>query len=175
MFIRLTCLLCASLYGGMLIFGTGDPDAGQIAPVASRGIDAPATLPLMIGAAQASEAPATEPSMPEIESRVALTLPVKVATVPTPEVVARPIKVSVPDAPTEVLQTPGIEVVEITGRIVNLRAGPSTLTEVVTRLKRGERAEVVADDGNGWIRIRDLNSGTEGYMSADYLSLVTPG
>lgn len=62
--------------------------------------------------------------------------------------------------------------VAVTGRYVNLRAGPSADAAVLTALAQGEQAEIVEADGSGWVRIRTTASGVEGYMADRFLSAV---
>ena len=59
---------------------------------------------------------------------------------------------------------------EVTGNGVNMRAGPGTANGVVATLRLGTHAEVIGSEGN-WSHIR-LDDGTEGWMSANYLSEV---
>jgi hypothetical protein len=61
--------------------------------------------------------------------------------------------------------------VEVTGNQVNLRAGPSTADAVLGSMLRGDRAELIASAGTGWVRIRALATGMEGYMAERF---VTP-
>ncbi|MFK7753542.1 MAG: SH3 domain-containing protein [Sedimentitalea sp.] len=51
---------------------------------------------------------------------------------------------------------------------VNLRAGPGTDHSVVTKLTRDARVEVLSDGGDGWVQLRVVASGREGWI-ADYL------
>jgi hypothetical protein len=62
--------------------------------------------------------------------------------------------------------------VEVTGRQVNLRASPSTQGAVLAALGQGDRAELIGADGNGWVLIRALATGIEGYMSDQFVSVV---
>lgn len=56
----------------------------------------------------------------------------------------------------------------VSGNRVNVRGGPSTNYDVVSRLTRGEEVEVLEDNGNGWVRMRPLEGGNVGWM-ADFL------
>ncbi len=51
---------------------------------------------------------------------------------------------------------------------VNVRGGPGTDYGVVSKLTRGESVEILQDNGDGWVRIRSLDGGPEGWM-ADFL------
>ncbi|MBW4707315.1 SH3 domain-containing protein [Roseobacter sp. YSTF-M11] len=51
---------------------------------------------------------------------------------------------------------------------VNMRGGPGTSYGVVTRLDRNTRVEVLQDDGTGWVKLRPVAGGPEGWI-ADFL------
>ena len=56
----------------------------------------------------------------------------------------------------------------VTGNRVNMRGGPGTSFTVVGKLTRGQEVEILADPGDGWVRLRPLDGGSEGWM-ADFL------
>jgi uncharacterized protein YgiM (DUF1202 family) len=49
-----------------------------------------------------------------------------------------------------------------------MRNGPGTSYSVVDRLQRGDTVEVLAEPGNGWLKLRVAESGQVGWM-ADFL------
>lgn len=51
---------------------------------------------------------------------------------------------------------------------VNVRGGPGTNFGVVTKLVRGDAVEILQDNGDGWVKMRMLDGGPEGWM-ADFL------
>ena len=57
---------------------------------------------------------------------------------------------------------------EVTGSSVNVRGGPGTDYGIVTKLGRGDTVEIIQDNGDGWVRMRPLDGGPEGWM-ADFL------
>ncbi|MEM6890174.1 MAG: SH3 domain-containing protein [Pseudomonadota bacterium] len=57
---------------------------------------------------------------------------------------------------------------QVNGDLVNLRAGPSTAYGVIGQLPRGAQVEVIGENGAGWVRLRPVNGGPEGWM-ADFL------
>lgn len=69
------------------------------------------------------------------------------------------------DAP--VLEAP-IDMRAVDGGRVNMRSGPGTGHGVVAVLSRGDRTEVLEEDG-GWVRVRAAD-GTAGWMSARLLA-----
>ncbi len=80
------------------------------------------------------------------------------------------------DAPPEYLarqrsepEAPGTILV-VTGRVVNLRAAPTTKSTVVSRFTHGTKALLLRTTGNGWAEILDPETGRQGYMSLKFLS-----
>lgn len=61
-----------------------------------------------------------------------------------------------------------LDVRAVSGNRVNLRGGPGTSFGVVDSLTRGVEVEILQDPGNGWVKLRPLDGGTEGWM-ADFL------
>lgn len=61
----------------------------------------------------------------------------------------------------------------VTGNRVNLRAGPSTSYDVVTKLRRGDDVEVLQDPGTGWVKLRAFEGNSVGWMSADFLEIAS--
>jgi hypothetical protein len=59
----------------------------------------------------------------------------------------------------------------VTGSRVNMRMGPGTTYDVMASLLRDDRVEVLQDPGDGWVKLRVVDSGRVGWM-ADFL-LVT--
>lgn len=57
---------------------------------------------------------------------------------------------------------------EVSASRVNVRGGPGTEFGVVTKLVRGDMVEIIEDNGEGWVRMRPLSGGPEGWM-ADFL------
>ncbi|MCR8824918.1 SH3 domain-containing protein [Photobacterium sp. TY 1-4] len=51
---------------------------------------------------------------------------------------------------------------------VNVRGGPGTQYGVVDNLTRGTQVEILQDPGNGWVKLRPIEGGAEGWM-ADFL------
>jgi hypothetical protein len=56
----------------------------------------------------------------------------------------------------------------VEGDRVNLRGGPGTTYAVVGKLFRNDMVEILADEGNGWLHLRDTVTGDEGWI-ADWL------
>ena len=63
---------------------------------------------------------------------------------------------------------PQLDIREITGSRVNMRAGPGTEFTVLSRLTIGDEVEILSDPGDGWVRLRPVNGGEIGWI-ADFL------
>ncbi len=75
-----------------------------------------------------------------------------------------------PREPVQAVAAPGFvgtDIRQVTGNRVNVRSGPGTGFEVVAQAIRGDEAEVIIDDGSGWVQLR-LAGGQTGWM-ADFL------
>lgn len=59
----------------------------------------------------------------------------------------------------------------VKGTEVNVRSGPGTTHSVVSRLIGGTEVQVLNDPGEGWVKMRHVESETTGWMAA---SLLTP-
>ncbi|MCI5111689.1 MAG: SH3 domain-containing protein [Marivita sp.] len=98
-------------------------------------------------------APASLDSDPTPDAATAATAATEAATVSEPE----------PGLP-DIL--PDLRFVD--GDRVNLRGGPGTDYAVVGKLYRNDMVEILADEGNGWLHLRDTATGDEGWI-ADWL------
>lgn len=165
--LRLTLMLSAAIFAGLVIFS-------EPAPVVSG---APA-------------APAQPAEVARGTAGIDVTLPAPRQTLLTADGRALPIAAVIdPVAMSDgargiaLISTAGGDItltsapvapvrplVEVTGNRVNLRAGPSTDTAVLGAMVRGERAEVIASPGDGWVQIRAVASGTVGYMADRFVS-----
>ncbi len=63
---------------------------------------------------------------------------------------------------------PKKDIREVTGSRVNLRRGPGTDYSAVGKLRQGDQVLVLRDSGDGWIKLRVVETGRIGYM-ADFL------
>ncbi len=60
---------------------------------------------------------------------------------------------------------PPADIRRISGSRVNVRGGPGTGFEVVSGLVQGDAVEVLEDDGIGWVRMRPVDGGPEGWIA----------
>ena len=56
----------------------------------------------------------------------------------------------------------------VDGDTVNMRGGPGTDYAVIGKLYRNDMVEILKDEGNGWLHLRDTITGDEGWI-ADWL------
>ncbi|WP_187429103.1 hypothetical protein ROLI_005050 [Roseobacter fucihabitans] len=56
----------------------------------------------------------------------------------------------------------------VSAAVVNMRGGPGTGFDVVSKLQRNTEVEILQDDGTGWVKLRAVSGGPEGWI-ADYL------
>ncbi len=59
----------------------------------------------------------------------------------------------------------------VTGNRVNMRTGPGTTYNVIAKLDQGALVNVLEDPGDGWVKLKPMDGGPVGWMTA---SLVTP-
>ena len=92
------------------------------------------------------------------------------ASIDTPAIIPSLIAPGESEAPVEEvrLEDSILDVREVTGSRVNVRGGPGTGFSVVNKLVRGDAVEVLEDNGEGWVRMRPVDGGSEGWM-ADFL------
>ena len=161
--LRLTLMLSAAIYAGLVIVPERMPDETEFVGQAAQGVDVsapavagPRDVLLTEDGRSLTVTAVIDPARSVSYETVAL------VTTRSPEAVTVSASVGLPDLP----------LVEVTGNQVNLRAGPSTDTAVLGALVRGERAELIGADGNGWVLIRAVSTGVEGYMADRFVSVV---
>lgn len=59
---------------------------------------------------------------------------------------------------------------QVTGNSVNMRAGPGTTFGILAKVTRGTEVEVLEDFGNGWLRLRVLETNRVGWISGTLIS-----
>jgi hypothetical protein len=64
--------------------------------------------------------------------------------------------------------TSGTDIRTVSGNRVNVRGGPGTDFNVVGKLVRGDSVEIIEDNGNGWVLMRSVDTGAQGWL-ADFL------
>jgi hypothetical protein len=89
------------------------------------------------------------------------------STVDTPAIIPSLITPNDPGVNTVSVSASG-DIRTVAGNRVNVHGGPGTDYEVVIRLGRGDAVEILQDNGDGWVKMRPLEGGPEGWM-ADFL------
>lgn len=168
MFIRLTSGLCGGIFLCMSAFGSDQQAGAAIAAVETTRIEGESS-PAVSLIKNVAPVRAARPAV-----RTVASTPVLTATDLAGETRNGLIRIGTADASMQDAKSV-FDVLEVTGSVVNLRSGPSTDSIVLGQLRRGVRARRIAAAGNGWLKIRDLDSGTVGYMSAEFLAAATPG
>jgi hypothetical protein len=161
--LRLTLMLSAAIYAGLVIVSERVPDEPAIVGQAVLAVDV--SRPAMPGR--------SDMLVTEDGRSLAIAAVIDPPRTIDPEVVTL-ISTRSAEAVTVSASAglPDLPLVEVTGNHVNLRAGPSTDTAVLGALVRGERAELIGADGNGWVLIRAVSTGIEGYMADRFVSVV---
>lgn len=189
--LQLTLLLCSSLFLVMLL---GGRDFGQLRPGLAQA-EAEANAAPVTAEVPVVETVALVDATPAV---VAAVVPKPVAALP-PAVVA-PVAVAAETTPAPVPETPENtvftlsnyadpvpeaapaaaetsaegEVWYVAGNSLNVRSGPSTNSDVVGKLTRGEATLVVWREGADWARIRIEGDGIEGYVAMRFLTAELP-
>lgn len=180
--LKLTFTLVVALYAGFVIWG--EPDA-QTADASSE--STPLILADSAGSDTAPVVLETNASSRADVSRSAITVPdassvltsTPEATTANRSTVGEPVRVSlvqpsIASAPSAAV-VPQIEenanagLMQVTGTRVNMRAGPSTDNSVVDSLVRGTIVEVLGEEVNGWVELRDVATGVTGFMAARFI------
>ena len=63
---------------------------------------------------------------------------------------------------------PNRDIRRVTGSVVNMRGGPGTKYDRIAKLRRNDEVIVLQEPGNGWIKLRVVETGRVGWM-ADWL------
>lgn len=71
-------------------------------------------------------------------------------------------------APASSVYETSDDVRTVSGNRVNVRGGPSTNFDIVSKLTRGIEVRILEDNGDGWVRMQPVDGGPVGWM-ADFL------
>lgn len=153
--LRLSIILIAALWASFLIWGTPTDTISQSDPALRDQPPRTVRVPIY-----------SEPTIVSVDR------PTVTAARAAPQPVLA-IEVSAePAAQQNTVPIEELPLFTVTGTRVNLRTGPSTATDIVMSLSLGSVTEALGPESNGWIEIRDLNTGLSGYMSAQFLELL---
>lgn len=129
-------------------------------------------------AQEAVAAPVTEtvPTTANVdpETGVAINTGLTLASADTPAII--PSLIAPNDTGAATVQTASLQadtqsstdIRTVSGNRVNVRGGPGTNFDVVGRLVRGDAVEIIEDNGNGWVLMRAVDTGAQGWL-ADFL------
>lgn len=136
------------------------PEPRPALPVAETVVPAPAAAPAVVAAAEpVEEAPPPPPSPVFSLADIQPAAPEAEAT---------------PAVQPDTQPAPSSAVRWVSANAINVREGPGTSYGVAGRLTRGEAVAVVADAGDGWVRIRIEGDGLEGFVAARLLTEQAP-
>lgn len=77
--------------------------------------------------------------------------------------------VQTPTFEAATVEAAGLDLREVTAELVNVREGPGTDYAVMGKLAQGTRAEVLETDASGWAHVRVIDTGLQGWVSAEFL------
>ncbi|MGC1494518.1 MAG: SH3 domain-containing protein [Sulfitobacter sp.] len=118
-----------------------------------------------------AEADPTDTVAEEIGTGVPVNVGVTLASVDTPAIIPSliaPNDTGVADQGASLITSAISDLRTVSANRVNVRGGPGTDFGVVTKLVRGSEVEVIQDNGDGWVKMRPVDGGPEGWM-ADFL------
>jgi len=176
--IRLSLFLLAGLFAAMLVWGTDSVEL-QVEPIAEMvledgspsnvAVSAPEPVARIVAVIEPTVKLAdwTKPDALDQTPSVATSDLIVVQSSDAPADAA--VIEATNGQPEAVTPIEVVKVLVVTGNSVNMRAGPSTNLGIVGNLKRGDRAELVAEAVNGWVEIRSVESGRVGFMAARFL------
>ena len=144
----------------LVVFAKPKPVPAEAEPRAEVVARAISTAPLT----DVVPARGTEPA----DATTGLTLVSLDTPVSEPESVPEPVLQVVEAEPAPVVQEPLPDLRFVDGDRVNMRSGPGTDYAVVAQLLRDDMVEVITDNGDGWLQLKDTISGQEGWI-ADWL------
>jgi uncharacterized protein YgiM (DUF1202 family) len=112
----------------------------------------------------------TEVQEPAVPNALTEPLIAPVAAV-ADEAVVEAVVAEVTEAVVEppVAEAPVSDLREVIAERVNVREGPGTDYAVMDKLTQGTQAEVLETDASGWARVRVIDTGLLGWVSAEFL------
>ncbi|MEO8243265.1 MAG: SH3 domain-containing protein [bacterium] len=163
--IRLTLLLCAGLYVGLMVLGEdhgqrryGLMMADKLKPSAEVQAEAEPVAVMFV------------PAQPVMKPVVA---PAEAPVAQPSDVLAPTLVSATPDTALPAPEVPGGVLYTVTANIANVRSGPGIDFGVVGSVTHDEEVLVVAEDNavDGWSRILVEGDGTDGYVATRLLQI----
>lgn len=119
--------------------------------------------------AAAEEAPLAVPfDQPQVTRAATIEIPA-IAPEQEAQIVAASLELPVIEPAAESLN---VDLRAVSGSRVNMRTGPGTDYGVLDKLVRGTQAEVIEVTGDGWARIRVVETGQVGWMAERLLDAI---
>lgn len=180
---KMTLALAVALYAGFVVWGdpseavsSGESVADIPTAMAIVEYERPVILSEAGSEAVVTRAAVSETIVPDAAT-IAASAPAPSASATDGGSIGVPVLVSLvqPDGSTAVdpsVEVPGADLFKVSGSRVNLRSGPSTANTVVDSLVGGTVTEMLGEEQDGWVQIRDVSSGLTGYMAARFLEPV---
>lgn len=178
--LKMTFTLAVALYAGFVVWGVPVDKISNDRPARTVAVASLATeydKPVIVsqgGTGVVVTRAAVSATIVPDAATIAASAPLPTA-LEAPRQIGEPVVVSLirPDAPEAVVGA-GIEaevtgLYKVSGTRVNMRSGPSTANTVVESLTGGSLTELIGEEQNGWVQIRDIASGQTGYMAARFL------
>lgn len=144
--------------------GVAQPDTKVTRTVTSLhdlGLSMGQQVAITLASAKADTAP-IEMSLPTVKI---------IAPTPLPQTPVVSETVQLPDPTEDTLSEPP-ELSRVSGASVNLRTGPGIGFGRITSLKRGTEVIVLRDPGNGWIKLRVVETDRIGWMADTMVTLA---
>lgn len=172
----MTFTLVAALYVGFVVWGEPTSDAlttEQSTRTAALTDSPEFAEPVILTANAETGATVTRAAVTDVvvPDAAAIAASAPAPSIAAPRLIGEPVVVSLvaPSAPTPAAAEAAENLYRVSGSRVNMRSGPSTSNAVVDSLPGGTLAEMIGDEVDGWVQIRDIASGQTGYMAARFL------
>lgn len=179
--LKMTLTLCLAIYAGFVVWGqpverTAGTETARPAMAVQSGPRY--DRPVILSEAQGGSVPVTRAA---VTATIVPDAAAIAAAMPAPEAldvqrIGEPsvVRLAKPDpasARSDAEGTPATDeaLFRVTGSRVNMRSGPATSFGVVDSLAEGTLAEAIGDPVDGWMEIRDVDTGRTGFMSARFL------
>lgn len=86
---------------------------------------------------------------------------------------APPVEEEPEEQPEEEPEEPEALVMRVSGNTINIRSESNTSSDIVTKVKKDEKVEVLGDPAGEWVQVRCIEQNNEeGYMMSQYLSNI---
>lgn len=153
------------------VIDTDPPESGEVSRVS---LNLTTLQDAQEEVAETAAEVAGSPTIVDPETGVAVNTGLTLASADTPAIIPSliaPNNTSAATVQTASLQgnaNGSADIRTVSGNRVNVRGGPGTDFGIVGKLVRGDAVEILQDDGNGWVLMRSVETGDQGWL-ADFL------